>query len=129
MAEDLVNGTQADVRCIHFVKDADETGHDNNPEQKVRALEEFDSYFLGAFKRLVPSESVIVICSDHATPCELGIHSADPVPVLVAGLETDSLTTFGESSARRGDLHISAGCELMRSVTSHYKTRLCELKL
>lgn len=129
MAEDLVNGTQADVRCIHFVKDADEAGHDNNPEEKVRALEQFDSYFLGAFKRLVPSESVIVICSDHATPCELGIHSADPVPVLVSGLGADSLTTFGESSARRGNLHISAGCELMRSLTSHYQTRLCGSKL
>ena len=56
-----------------------------------------------------------VLTADHTTPCSTGIHSGDPVPVLIAGFNVrrDHVKKFDEISVIRGGLHRIRGKELM----------------
>jgi 2,3-bisphosphoglycerate-independent phosphoglycerate mutase len=107
-----------DVVCIHIMKSADEAGHSGDPHAKRESIERFDRYFLGELLSLGnPNDTYIVTC-DHATPCELKIHSVDKVPVLISGpnIHPDTTQKFGESLAKHGELSISKAIELLSYV-------------
>ena len=74
-----------DVVYVH-IKGPDEPGHDGNAKAKKRVIEEIDFRF---FKTILSSlnlgESYVVVSADHATPCQLRVHSNDPVPLLIRG--------------------------------------------
>lgn len=81
---DVMSSDGADISFIHL-KGPDEPGHDHNPIKKKEAIEKIDQYF---FKELLcrkKTDDIVVVTCDHATPCELGIHSADRVPLLFSG--------------------------------------------
>lgn len=104
----------ADVVLVHL-KGADEPGHDDQPLAKAEALERIDRYYVGELAALVGDEDLIVFTGDHTTPCELGIHSADPVPTLAAGLgvASDDCAHFSEREAAKGGLPIERAVELL----------------
>ncbi|GAA2284283.1 alkaline phosphatase family protein [Nonomuraea roseoviolacea subsp. roseoviolacea] len=104
----------ADVVFAH-IKGPDEPGHDNQPEEKTRAVADIDAHLAGPLRAAIgPSDTLVVTC-DHATPCEAGIHTDDKVPLAVAGpgITPDGVTSFGEAAAARGDLPIKRASELM----------------
>jgi 2,3-bisphosphoglycerate-independent phosphoglycerate mutase len=76
----------ADLFVIH-VEATDEAGHAGDAEEKVRALENWDSRILAD---LVPAldemgEWRMLLLPDHATPLDLRTHTPDPVPYLLVG--------------------------------------------
>lgn len=111
----------ADLVFAHLAKDADEAGHGGDAAAKVRAIEIFDEFLVGPVSKSVRREDVIIVTSDHATPCDLMIHSANPVAAVVAGgaVSPDGTTRFGESFARSGGLPVQAGHELLPWVLEH----------
>ncbi|MEM3027094.1 MAG: hypothetical protein QXP19_06225, partial [Thermoproteota archaeon] len=60
--------------------------------------------------------TTIVVTGDHTTPCDRGMHSGEPVPILVSsnGLRRDDTRVFSEREAVRGGLGRIRGCELMQ---------------
>lgn len=104
----------ADVVFAH-VKGPDEPGHDNRPEEKVRAIERIDAELIRRLAEGIDAEDSLVITSDHSTPCELGIHAADPVPAMVCSRRVPADTTqrFCEREAGRGGLALGRAVELM----------------
>jgi 2,3-bisphosphoglycerate-independent phosphoglycerate mutase len=73
-----------DLVFVH-VEATDEAGHMGSIEKKVQAVEDFDAKIVGpileglrAFERWR-----LLLMPDHATPCALKTHSADPVPFVV----------------------------------------------
>ena len=100
---------------IH-IKGPDEPAHDGKAQEKKEAIEAIDKYF---FDNLTPhldmTTSLICVTADHSTPCILKAHSADPVPVLIAGggVTADTVTDFSEESCKEGSLKILSGQELM----------------
>jgi 2,3-bisphosphoglycerate-independent phosphoglycerate mutase len=102
---------------IH-IKNTDEPGHDGDSHGKIRAIESIDRNFIGPLTSRVGYEDLIILTSDHATPVDLMIHTADPVPVLVSGrgVSADSNRRFSESSARTGGLGAMRACELLPRV-------------
>ncbi len=80
----------ADLYVIH-VEATDEAGHAGNAEEKVRALENWDSRILAdlipALDELGPWR--LLLLPDHATPLDLRTHTSDPVPYLLVDSETD----------------------------------------
>ncbi|HEV2376568.1 MAG TPA: CMP-5'-phosphonoformate--3-phosphoglycerate phosphonoformyl transferase [Streptosporangiaceae bacterium] len=107
----------ADVVFVHL-KGPDEPGHDHRPADKVSAIEQIDEHFVGPLAAaLGPADTLVVTC-DHATPCELGLHSADLVPATVVGplAGTDDVSTFGESAARSGGLGVRRASDLLAAV-------------
>ncbi|KUK63843.1 MAG: 2,3-bisphosphoglycerate-independent phosphoglycerate mutase [Methanoculleus marisnigri] len=94
------------------IKGADEAGHDGKGIQKRDFIEVIDA----ALEPLLTlSDTLLVVCADHSTPCSIKDHSADPVPVVIRGpgVRTDRTTRFDEVSCAEGGLHRIRGCDLM----------------
>ena len=112
LAQTLKHDTSNVIFC--HLKGPDEPGHDNKPFDKVKAIEMIDEYF---FSQLWDPQSscVYVVSCDHATPCELGIHSADRVPLLIVGnsVEADSTNHFDEINAFHGNCIVRQADEIM----------------
>jgi 2,3-bisphosphoglycerate-independent phosphoglycerate mutase len=108
----------ADLFIIH-VEATDEAGHAGNVEEKVRALENWDSRILAdllpALDDMGPWR--LLMLPDHATPLATRTHSSDPVPFLLADSAVDgpggSYTELGVA-----DAPIAAGHELMGRLLS-----------
>lgn len=100
-----------DVKYIHL-KGPDEPGHDNNPKEKVKALEKIDYFFMRELFSKIKKDDMIIVTCDHATPCELGIHSSDKVPLLLYGdgLSVDNQVGYSEKAAMLG------GCEITKAI-------------
>jgi 2,3-bisphosphoglycerate-independent phosphoglycerate mutase len=85
------------------VKAPDVCGHDKDPKRKcevVRRLDEMAGYIRDNFR----DDLVIVLTADHSTPCSLGDHSGDPVPITVytQGNVKDDAAEFSESGCAHG---------------------------
>lgn len=93
----------SDIVFCHL-KGPDEPGHDNDPFGKQRAIEQIDQFFFRELVTGAGNGDVIIVTCDHATPCELGIHSDDKVPVLLSGsrIKPDGNQRFNEISAAQG---------------------------
>ncbi len=79
-----------DYFYIHF-KETDLPGHDNLPEEKKAMIEIIDKYFFSFLLKWAKKHPFkIIVTGDHATPCKLSSHSADPVPFLISQQYTKS---------------------------------------
>lgn len=108
---------------IH-IKGPDVPGHDGDVEGKKRSIEKIDSLFFGPLlRKLDLTRTVIAVTADHSTPCALKAHSADPVPLLIAGagVEPDGLRSFGEGTCRKGSIGTIVGPQLMPMLVEQVK--------
>jgi len=105
-----------DCFYIHL-KGPDEPGHDGNCELKTHIISAIDKYFFGPLlKQISLNDNLICVTADHATPCELKIHSDTPVPILISGskLGDGKASKFSEKTCAEGVLGtLDRGCELM----------------
>jgi 2,3-bisphosphoglycerate-independent phosphoglycerate mutase len=74
----------ADLFIIH-VEATDEAGHAGNVEEKVKALENWDSRILAGLVEGLDrmGDWRLLLLPDHATPLRLKTHTTDPVPYLL----------------------------------------------
>jgi 2,3-bisphosphoglycerate-independent phosphoglycerate mutase len=58
---------------------------------------------------------VIAVTADHATPCTLGRHSDDPVPLVIAGagVKPDGTRVYNEKACAGGALGTIMGTDVM----------------
>jgi 2,3-bisphosphoglycerate-independent phosphoglycerate mutase len=112
-----VSVDQADVVLVHL-KGGDEPGHDNRPREKAAALELIDRHYVHELVSRAGPGDTIVFTGDHATPCEYGIHSLDPVPTLAVGpgIPSDDRVRFDEREAAAGGLPVDRAVELLSFV-------------
>lgn len=105
---------ESDVVFIHL-KGPDEPGHDGLPLKKVEAIEIIDKYFISNFIKDIDDDDIVIVTCDHSTPCELGIHSTDQVPLLIYSreLESDNKDKFCENDASKGTLEINKAIEII----------------
>lgn len=106
--------SDSDIVFAHL-KGPDEPGHDNKPFEKVAAIESLDSNFLTPLLDKIDDTDLVVVTCDHATPCDMKLHSKDAVPIVVSGRSicADSTTRFGESYALDGKLPIIKATQLI----------------
>ena len=104
-----------DALYIHL-KGPDEPAHDGNFKKKIESIEAIDRHF---FQKLIPQvdldRCLIAVTADHSTPCKMKAHSADPVPLMIAGcgVKSDGISSFAESACKKGSLGELLGPELM----------------
>lgn len=101
------------------IKGPDEFGHDGDAPGKRGNIETIDSEFFGAISDMPSEGSTLAVSCDHATPCVLKMHSADPVPLLVTGKRTladGSSCRFTERDAKRGSIGLLSGKAVLKKV-------------
>lgn len=108
---ELKEGT---VVYVH-IKGPDEFGHDGDAVGKKRSIESIDREFFSAAAEHIADTKLGVSC-DHATPCTMKMHSADPVPLLVSSESKGDGMRFTESNSRRGSLGRLRGKEVLSLV-------------
>jgi len=108
-----------DALYVH-IKGPDVPAHDGRALDKLAVCEDIDEAFFG---ELVPAldlrRVVVAVTADHSTSCVRKAHTADPVPLLVAGggVPADSTESFGEQAAARGSLGSMLGVEILPRLT------------
>ncbi len=98
------------------LKGPDEPGHDGDCLGKRDVIALIDRCFFGEMLPTIQlEETVIAVTADHATPCALRGHSADPVPLLVTGGGSTASRAhrFGEHEAASGELGVLLGVDVM----------------
>lgn len=110
---DRMISEKADTVLCHL-KGPDEFGHDDDPEGKVKSIELIDQCFFRKLAHSLMEDDILIVTCDHATPCELGIHSGDPVPLLITGMgERDQTVSFSETAARSGACSVRRAVDIM----------------
>ncbi len=110
------NRKSADYAYVH-IKETDIPGHDNKPIEKKMMLEYIDKTLINFLRKFAPPNKIsVVVTADHATPCKLKNHSADPVPVLFYNNSPPKEKKFCEKEARKGILGRIMGIELLEKV-------------
>lgn len=74
-----------------------------------------------AMKKLLDFKGTICITGDHATPCELKDHSADPSPILITSDHPDKINAFSERDAETGSLGHLKYKEIIEAVFTEAK--------
>ncbi len=100
---------------IH-IKGPDVPAHDGRAEDKRDVIEAIDHAFFGELlPRIDLRTTVIAVTADHATSCVRKAHTADPVPLLVAGgpINPDGSDRFGETACSGGSLGELLGPQIL----------------
>ena len=104
-----------DAIYIH-IKGPDVPAHDGRAEEKRQVIEDIDAaFFAELLPRIDQSRTLLAVTADHSTSCIRKAHTADPVPLLVAGprVRSDGSNAFGEGAAKGGALGTLKGPEIM----------------
>jgi 2,3-bisphosphoglycerate-independent phosphoglycerate mutase len=104
-----------DALYIH-IKGPDVPAHDGRAQDKLEVIEDIDqSFFAELLARIPMGRTVLAVTADHSTSCLRKAHTADPVPLLVAGpgVASDATGGFGERAARNGSLGVLRGVEIV----------------
>lgn len=64
------------------IQETDDLSHELMPQEKAKAIEDFDRVFLPAFLASLPGEYTLKITSDHFTFADTGAHGGEPVPFM-----------------------------------------------
>jgi 2,3-bisphosphoglycerate-independent phosphoglycerate mutase len=100
---------------IH-IKGPDEPAHDGDFNKKRDIIGAIDKFFFSPLlKKLNLDDVIIAATADHSTACKMRAHSAEPVPLLIAGsgITSDSSSNFSERVASCGSLGEILGFELL----------------
>lgn len=92
-----------DLVFVH-VEAPDEAGHVKDYKLKVKTIEDLDKRLLGRIFEGMWEPYAVAILPDHPTPVQIGTHTRDPVPFVIAApyLGPDDVLAFDEVSAKSG---------------------------
>jgi 2,3-bisphosphoglycerate-independent phosphoglycerate mutase len=104
------------------IKGPDEFGHDGDAMGKKANIELIDREFFGPVEDVLEGDPTLAVSCDHATPCVLKMHSADPVPLLLTSGQPrsveDKACRFTEKEAKRGPMGTLIGKDVLNTVLS-----------
>lgn len=102
-----------DFVYLHF-KGTDVASHSKNPIAKYEFIKRFYES-LKIIDDTILNNTTIVITGDHTTPCDRGMHTGEPVPILISskGLRNDATKVFSEREAAYGGLGRIRGRDIM----------------
>jgi 2,3-bisphosphoglycerate-independent phosphoglycerate mutase len=116
LAADAIGSYQA--LYVH-IKGPDVPAHDGRAEDKRDVIAAIDRAFFGeVLPRLDERRTIVGVLADHATSCVRKAHTADPVPLVLAGggLTPDATTSYGEHACADGSLGELLGIDVLPTV-------------
>ena len=93
----------------------DEVSHEQDLQNKIKAIEAFDSRVVGRVLSSVGSEVTAAVLPDHPVTIAIGKHTRTPVPVAVRmkSRKPDSVCMFDEIACKKGSLGAMKNGDLM----------------
>jgi 2,3-bisphosphoglycerate-independent phosphoglycerate mutase len=103
-----------DALYVHL-KGPDVPAHDGRALDKRDVIERIDRAFFGEVLPAIDARTLVAVTADHATSCVRKAHTAEPVPLLVAGpgVAADGTDAFGERACAAGSLGSLRGVEIV----------------
>jgi len=98
------------------IKGPDEPAHDGDYNKKKDIIEAIDKYFFASLlAELDIKNTVMAVTADHSTVCKVKAHTADPVPLIIAGgnVKPDGSLSFSEKAAKTGSIGEIRGQDIM----------------
>jgi len=94
-----------DFIFVH-IKATDSLAEDGKFAEKMHFIEKIDDAIAPLLPFVKNRRLIVSVTGDHTTASDLRIHTADEVPILVAGfgVRTDHVEKFGERPCQRGGL-------------------------
>jgi 2,3-bisphosphoglycerate-independent phosphoglycerate mutase len=111
-AEALVG---SDALYVH-IKGPDVPAHDGRAEDKRDVISLIDRAFFGeVLPRLDLRRTLVAVTADHSTSSVRKAHTAEPVPLVVAGagVQPDGSESFGERAAAEGSIGRLRGTDIV----------------
>jgi len=107
----------SDLVLVH-VEATDESGHEGNAANKIKAIEEIDRHVVGPLlghMETALDQWRLMVLPDHLTPVNVRTHTCDPVPVGIigTGMEVVHPGPYTERHAATSGFRVRAGHELM----------------
>jgi len=106
-----------DLVLVH-VEATDESGHEGNAANKIKAIQEIDRHVVGPLLEHMETgldRWRLMVLPDHLTPVSVRTHTRDPVPVGIigTGMEAGHPGPYTERHAATSGFRVRAGHELM----------------
>ncbi len=94
-----------DFVFVHM-KGTDSAGHDHHAQAKIAFIEKIDEAIGYLLENLDWEETHLAFTGDHCTPIVYGDHTAEPVPLVIAGPSVipDDVQAFDERGVMSGGL-------------------------
>jgi len=102
------------------IKGPDVPAHDGRAEDKRSVITAIDRAFFGHLLGGIDiTRTVVAVTADHATSCVRRAHTADPVPLVVAGgpVDPDGSPAFGETVCAQGSLGLLRGVQILPRIS------------
>jgi len=113
LAADALDGY--DALYVH-IKGPDVPAHDGRAEDKRDVIAVIDRAFFGEVLPLLDlRRTIVAVTADHSTSCVRRAHTAEPVPLLVAGggVRSDGSEAYGERACAAGSLGELRGTQVV----------------
>jgi 2,3-bisphosphoglycerate-independent phosphoglycerate mutase len=117
LAADALGSYQA--LYVH-IKGPDVPAHDGRAEDKRDVITAIDRAFIGeVLPRIDLGRTVVGVLADHATSCLRMAHTAEAVPLVLAGdgVTSDGSTSYGEHACADGSIGELLGRDVLPLVT------------
>jgi 2,3-bisphosphoglycerate-independent phosphoglycerate mutase len=103
-----------DFVLVH-VEAPDEASHEGDVRGKIAIIQKIDQMVGAILDNVDLNDICVALLSDHVTSTELRVHTADPTPITIAGcgVVKDEVSSYNETSARRGRLGYIYGRDVM----------------
>ncbi|HVL80403.1 MAG TPA: alkaline phosphatase family protein [Actinomycetota bacterium] len=97
------------------IKGPDVPAHDGRAEDKRDSIAAIDEGYFGTVLPELDPDTVLAVTADHSTSCVRKAHTADPVPLVVAGpgISADGVTLYSEAAAADGSLGHLRGVQVL----------------
>lgn len=103
------------------IEAADEAGHRNETENKVKAIELIDEKVVDPVLKAFLNEDIsILIMPDHPTPLNIRTHTSDPVPFLLYRSDmkyASGCNSYTEKQAEKTGVFIEKGSDMIKKFT------------
>jgi len=116
LAAEAIDGY--DALYVH-IKGPDIPAHDGRADDKRAVCETIDEAFFGTLLSAIgPDRALFVVTADHSTSCARKAHTADAVPLVVAGpgVAADGTESFSERAAAEGSIGTIGGVDILPRV-------------
>lgn len=73
---------------------------------------------VGLIHQQLPANVYLALAADHSTPCEIGEHTGDPVPIAIwgPGIRRDRVMQYNELDCAYGGLGHMSGNDFIRTL-------------